>query len=289
MKRADLIFCADVHLRETLPICRVDDFLNVAQWRKLQFIKDLQALHDCAVLCAGDVFDYWKPSPELLAKAFIYLPKQFHSIYGNHDLPNHSLALKEKCGLYTLAAARAVTILPQGHYGKTDKTGSWMIKGKEVFCWHVYNWKGTLPWPGCTAPSASRLLRQYPQFDVIVTGDNHKPFVEKFEGRILVNPGSIFRMDADQVTHKPRVYLWYADTNEVEAVYLPIEDDVITREHLEKEENKKNRLEAYIAHLDNEWEITMSFDDNLKAYHQKNKVRDSVMELVYKATDIIPK
>ena len=62
----DFILCADIHLMESTPICRLDDFVEQTQWRKLQWLKDLAIKHNCPVLCSGDLFDYWKPSPALL-------------------------------------------------------------------------------------------------------------------------------------------------------------------------------------------------------------------------------
>ena len=68
IQQASAILCGDVHLREDSPICRTDD-VWAAQWKKIDFISDLQKTHDCPVLCSGDLFDYWKPSPNLLTFA----------------------------------------------------------------------------------------------------------------------------------------------------------------------------------------------------------------------------
>ena len=62
-----------------------------------------------------------------------------------------------------------------------------------------------------------------------------------------MNPGSIYRMEASQENHKPRVYLWYAETNTVEPVYIPIESGVISREHLETKEERDIRINAFIS------------------------------------------
>ena len=57
---------------------------------------DLQQKYDCPVYHAGDLFDYWKPSPALLAKTMEHLPKDFYTAYGNHDLPQHNIELAYK-------------------------------------------------------------------------------------------------------------------------------------------------------------------------------------------------
>ena len=289
MKRAtcnntpDLIFCSDFHLRETQPICRLDDYANVTQWEKVDFIANLQVKYNCPVLHAGDLFDHWKPSPNLLRETMVHIPDEFYTIYGQHDLPQHSLELADKCGINVLLEAGIINLLPGSHWGQ-DPIQSILINHFPVLVWHIFNYQGVKPWPDCTSPMAAKLLRQYPQYPIIVTGDNHKPFVESYEGRLLVNPGSIARMDADQIDHKPRVYLWYAETNTVEPVYIPIKDNVITREHIELKKERDERIEAFISQLhDSKWKVSMSFEQNLKMYEEQNKPRESVMQIVYKS------
>jgi N-acetylmuramoyl-L-alanine amidase len=43
--------------------------------------KKLQEKHQCPVFHAGDLFDYWKPSPWLISKAIEHLPDKFYTIY----------------------------------------------------------------------------------------------------------------------------------------------------------------------------------------------------------------
>lgn len=287
-KHPDAILTSDWHLREDTPVCRTDDY-QTAQWRKMQFIADLQKKHNCPVLCAGDLFDHWKPSPWLLSMASQYLPDQFYTIYGQHDMPQHSLELVEKCGINNLAINKKLTILPGCHWGQEPGKALEMITTdfwrNGILVWHVMNYQGREPWPGCTAPKASSLLRKYPQYDLILTGDNHKPFVEEYEGRLLVNPGSMMRMTADQADHRPRVYLWYADTNTVEPVYLPIEEGVVSREHIEHTEERDARLEAFIGRLTGEYETTLSFEDNMAEFLNANRIRPRVKEIIYKAIE----
>src|SRR5512133_3501699 len=109
-RQPDAILCSDIHLRLDRPVCRTDDY-QAAEWKKLNFINDLVALYECPVLCAGDVFDYWKASPELLSHAMVNMPKMFHTVYGQHDLPQHNSELAYKSGLTTLNIANFVFLL----------------------------------------------------------------------------------------------------------------------------------------------------------------------------------
>jgi len=283
-KAPDAILTSDWHLREKTPVCREDDFQK-AQWRKVDFVSDLQKKYDCPVIFAGDLFHHWKPSPWLLTKTIEHLPAQFKVIYGNHDLPEHSILLEDKSGVFALKTALALEILPGTHWlGNPKEQISLTIKGRSIIVYHVMTYQGRKPWPGCTDPMSAGLIRKL-KANLILTGHNHKPFTETHEGRLLVNPGSLMRQESDQMDFKPRVYLYYADTNTVEPVYLPIEQGVVTRGHIEVKEERDDRINAFISKLETDFEAGLDFKDNLEQFFQTNRVRKIVKELVYKSME----
>jgi len=132
---------------------------------------------------------------------------------------------------------------------------------------------------------AEGILRKYPQYDLIITGDCHQSFTVEHEGRRLVNPGNLTRQVADQIDFKPRVALWYAEDNSIEWVYLPIQENVISREHITKVEERDNRIDAFISRLNDDYKTTLSFEDNLQEFIKVNDIRDSVKQIIYKAID----
>ncbi len=287
-RKADAILTADWHIRETVPICRTDDFM-AAQWFKVQYINKLARRHGCSVLHAGDLFDHWKPSPALLSETIENLQCKFVTVYGNHDLPQHNLDLAYKCGLYVLEQADCLVALPQGHWGQEPGTIEYRFhhqgkKGRErkVVLVHVMTWVGKSPWPGCTDPSAEELLDQFPDADLVVTGHNHQSFTYRSDdGRLLVNPGSITRQDADQIDHQPSVYLWFAEDNTVERHVLPHADGVISREHLESEKKSTSRYQAFIQRLQSgEGASVASFRENLERFFKEEKVTKPVRNLI---------
>ena len=287
-RKASAIVCGDFHLRDDQPVCRTDDF-QTAQWAKVEQIRQLQITHSCPVIHSGDLFHHWKPSPYLLSQTIRYLPKQFWTIYGNHDLPQHSLDLANKSGVYTLWSAGQVRLLNAAHWGVQlpDDLRPYTIEigGRSILVWHVMTWRGKSPWPGCQAPSAETILRGFPQFDLIVTGHHHKTFVEEVEGRQLVNPGSLTRQKADQAGHRPCVFLWYSEDNHAVLHPLRYEEGVISREHLEQVEQWDARITAFIERLGTEWEAGVSFEENMERFAANNKVRKSVMDIIRKAID----
>jgi len=283
MKKVSAILTADWHLRETVPVCRTDDFWTT-QWEKVKFVADLQKKYNCAVIHAGDLFDHWKPSPYLLSETFIHLPNKFYTVYGNHDLPQHNLELANKCGINVLVKANKINLLPNAHFGETpDEFCKYTFDNNHsLLVWHVMTWKNELPYPGCELSNAKALLKKYPQYDLIVTGDNHQTFVELYKGRILVNSGSLMRTNTTQINHKPCVFLWYAETNTIEQVFIPISENVISREHIEIQEKRNERIDAFISGLNTGFDSEISFQVNLEKFFANNKVRKNVKQLVYK-------
>lgn len=298
-QKASAIFSADIHLRVTAPECRVDDYF-MAQTKKLAFLTLLQKEHDCPIIDAGDVFNTWKPGEYLLQWAIKNLPDNIITIPGNHDIPSHTLSLYDKSGLSVLEAAGKVRVLKGGRAGWSF--GGWQVTGfpygepleetpvikgaeRSVAVVHAYVAEAVPAFIEGYTPA--QLLAALPGYDVVVSGHNHQPFsVVARNGRVVVNPGSMMRTTADQADMRPRVYLWYADTNTVEAAYYPIEADVVSRAHLDKTVERDARMEAFVSRLDGAGvEVGLSFEKNCEAYLVANKVRDAVRDRVRGAVD----
>lgn len=289
-RKPDLILCSDFHLREDTPTCYTGDYQQ-EQWDSVDFVSNLQEQYDCPVFHAGDLFDKWKPSPWLLRKTILHLPKRFYTVYGQHDLPQHSLDQVDKCGINVLEAGHHLTVLAGVHWGQFPSRVDNMIIGKikehiqrKILTWHHLTYMQK-PFPGASVGMVQMILQKYPQYDLILTGDNHQSFTTTFEGRVLVNPGSLMRMDADQINFKPSVYLWYADTNTVQRVFIPIKEGVISREHIIVKEERDARIDAFVTRLDGDWEVSMSLDDNFKHFFSKNLVRQEVKQIVYNSLE----
>lgn len=293
MKKPQLIITADWHLRETTPLCRTDDYLTT-QWNKVDFIKQLQLDLKCPVFHAGDMFDFWKPSPSLLSETIKHLPAQFYTVYGNHDLPQHSFTLRNKSGIYTLAQAGVLTDVEEGswNYVNTELTpnenantpGMWFymsnVLKKIVGVQHIFLYEGDKPWATCESDSALSYMKKNNAIDLFLTGDNHTTFVVKRKHQLLVNPGSLLRITSAQKEHKPCVFVYYND-HTVEQVYLPIEKDVITTDHITVKKDKQQRVEAFISRLKEDSMNTVSFEDNLKMFFNTNKIRQPIKEIIY--------
>jgi DNA repair exonuclease SbcCD nuclease subunit len=287
--KADLILTADWHLREDTPSCRTDNFWE-SQWTKVTQVAALAEELNCPVIHAGDLFHYWKPSPFLISYAISYLPKNFYTVAGQHDLPQHNLDLFSKCGLNTLVQSKSVIHLREGNFGQ--KIGNALLFphrkiDRKVGVWHHFVWDGkNIPWPSCDEMTAKQVLKDNPDFDLIVTGDYHKPFTYEYKGRLLVNCGCLTRQVADYADHKPCVWLWDAETNTVSQFHLLHEKGVVSREHIGAKEEREKRMDAFIQRLSDEWEVSISFEENLKRFISVNRIRKEVIDLVHKAMEL---
>jgi hypothetical protein len=119
----------------------------------------------------------------------------------------------------------------------------------------------------------------------ILAGDNHQTFQVRHGKRWFLSPGSLMRMDADQYKHQPKVFLWYADTNELEAVEIPIEKDAVSREHIKEMKERDARIESFINKISTEYKITLNFEHNLKRFFRNNKTRKPVQDIIWEVIE----
>jgi len=278
-----VILTSDWHLREKTPISRKDSFWD-DMWKKIDFVATLQKELDAIVLHAGDLFDHWKPSPRLLSYAIEHLPDKFYTVYGNHDLPQHNLDLKERSGIFTLQKAGKVNVLDCCHWNdipSIEKTKE--IDGVYFLVWHnfVYNPGVADFWEKDIGINAGRLLQKYSFADVILTGDNHKAFKLFWNERLLVNPGSLLRLTKKQVDFKPRIYVYDTLTKDVEIVYLPIDKDVWVLDALMGNDEKDDKIEAFISGLKTDFNMSIDFKANLRRFFKKNAVDEAVQNKIW--------
>ena len=285
-RKPTCLLTGDWHLREDQPVCRVDDYWT-AQSKKLQYISELQEKYACPIYHSGDLFHHWKPSPYLLSTFMYYFshPAGFITCLGNHDIPQHSLELVYRSGVWTLWTAGYITVAPT-HWEREPETipaPGEAGNDYDMLMWHIMTWVGERPWPGCEDPEANELIESVEIYepDIILTGHNHKTFVVERDGRLLVNPGSMMRMAADQEDHEPCVFLWYAETNEVERVVLPHEKGVVSRDHIEAREGRDDsRYQAFIKGLQED-APEISFRANLEEFFRQHNTGKKVKEMVW--------
>jgi DNA repair exonuclease SbcCD nuclease subunit len=269
MKKVDAILTSDWHIMERRPPCRTEDDFIDTQWRKMKFIAGLALEHDCPIFHAGDLFDRAKSSP--LVERLVIESLRGITIYcapGQHDLPNHNLELFEQSSLAVLSSAlhtdfivglteresfvvnengMSVHIVPFG-----EEPCNQIERGKiKALLWHRMTWGVKEPFPGCDLEgNAIALLEKYPMYDLIVTGDNHQSLFARCGGRLLVNPGSLMRIEAGQADYRPKAWLWHAEDNSFDTVEVPIAESDMSRVELDEEKRRDGILDAFVKWMD---------------------------------------
>lgn len=299
MKPVLAILTADLHLRESIPACRTDDYLQ-AMKTKLEWLSGKSEEYDATVIVAGDLFDHWKATPFLICFAFRYLPKRLICVAGQHDLPQHSLEQMDKSAFGVLLEADRLrgkenhTICTANDYWHCflfhwgQEIAETEFDERNVAIAHQMVWHHTKPYPDVDPQSeALRVLRSHPGYQLIVTGDNHQSFAVKSQGRLLINPGSMMRMRADQADYKPRIYLWHGG-DDYSTEDFPIEPGVVVRDHIERKEEREQRITAFVSRLVGIGEVGLSFRDNLTKFMRVNHTRLAVKKLVETSLEGVP-
>ena len=223
MQTADAIITADWHLRESSPRCRTDNYLD-AQASKLKFLSNLQKKHKCPIIDAGDMFDRYNNSIFFLSWVMKNIPNRVLTIPGNHDLPNHNMRDYLKASMCILELGNKIKLIPDGEM---------VIGNRRLLIVHTFLWHNNKPeWIKDNKGSAISFAKEHKQYDLVVVGDNHDPFICEYKKTKILSPGSMLRSNINQKDHKPRCYLYYAENNILNPVYFPIEEDVISDSHI---------------------------------------------------------
>lgn len=297
------IHLSDVHLRDTVPVNRTDNYIET-QERKFRWVlqraQDLQA----TILIAGDLFDVAKPSPFLIAYAIRIIKDYKVRILvapGNHDLPFHRMAHLKYSGLPALEEAGCIQIL-------TQENGAPVFNDINL---HVTDWdddpiepaESEKPnvlithrmiidselFPGQSADYGKTFLRKNRLYQLIHTGDNHQTIVFEAGKRILCNPGSMMRARIDQIEHRPCIGVWDSEAldkpeERFHLEYIPIEPGhtVLQEDKVAVVKERNEKLQEFVQGLKSDTPH-ITFDDNLKSFLANNEIEKPVREYVWGA------
>lgn len=135
--------------------------------------------------------------------------------------------------------------------------------------------------------SASKsFMKNYP-FKIILSGDNHERFIQTFSDRVLVNGGSIIRLEKGQIDYEPHIHFIDTDTMQVTFAEVPIEPDIFDEKQLEEDDAKarrKEKLEKLINIIKADTrkvsfpEILHSVTEQSKPSKRQRDLLDDIME-----------
>jgi predicted phosphodiesterase len=297
-KKPSAIITADIELRIHPPVSRIDNYWETLTG-KIKWLSDLQKKYNCPIFDGGDLFDKrYKQSPShfLIQWAIKNIPT-IYSVPGNHDLPGKTIDNYDNSAMASLQAAGKVFGIGESFCSANNNSfylyripyGQELKEPEEipetdfrVVLFHGMVYDNNPPFPGCEGWEKKEVLRKFPNFDLIVTGDNHQTFTGKLKNTLLVNAGSMMRNDADQEDHRPCVFLWYPEEFRVEQVFYPIKQGVLSREHLDKQQDKETRISAFVEKLGQQVVEGINFEKNLEQFLLKNNVNQRIIDKCWK-------
>lgn len=261
------LISSDWHLRADRPRCRLDENWLLSQKVVVKQIVKAANDNDAALCIIGDLF-HTPVVPPRIAIMFLHLIKKAKEVYiipGNHDLPYHSWDNVNDSTIGIILKTNFVTCL--------DSPASDMVFLHQL----VFKSKNDAP-PNSKGTTAAELLDKYPDYKWIFTGDNHQSFIYEEEGRYVINPGCILRQKADLKNYQPKVFLIDTESEEVNEILLKDDIELVTDTYLRKEEERKERIEAFIEIVQTSGSVSLDFHDNLiKGFY---KLEPEVVDLV---------
>ena len=242
MKPPVAILCSDLHLCERLPSARGE---SQEAWFGVigGYLDQINDIADgVPVVCAGDVFDRWDSSANLINFVISKMPHMW-AVSGQHDAPHHRYEDIRKSAYWTLVEAGKITNLEPGKPCAISKgLVAWGFpwgfplrplekrvpkSATHLAVAHRYLWDDRAGGhPGATADTHARATAALLKgFDVALLGDNHNPFANTVHGVFLYNHGLTIRRRRDERDYVPEVGLLYADAT-IERVPLDTSGDL---------------------------------------------------------------
>jgi hypothetical protein len=291
------ILCADLHIRDTVPVCRADDFFYV-QKNKFAFLVEWAITKKANIFCAGDIFHNWKVSPEVITPMIQYLIRlkehglNFYTVYGQHDIPYHNKDEVKKSALYLLATADLVTPLEEGNWYNQDTISP--ISSIAIAHRFVYPAPHTMPYAIASAATDHQVAewvdREYPDVRVIVCGDNHQGFRTYYPGSDIhvVVPGPMTRQATDQIL-SPKFYI-YDDCVEgdeaIQWVHYPQEPlNNVMKEKVETITETGEDVAAFMENLRRTFTERFNVMDELMKYIESIDASEQIMNRLRRMID----
>lgn len=300
------ILLSDIHLQETPPIlrCKEPDWYE-AMARPLREICALKKKHKCPVLCAGDVFDHWKASPELINFAIKELPVMW-AIPGQHDLPYHNYEEIERSAYRTLIHAKKINHLnfPANEVG--EELGDLILYGHpfgepliplderddeylRIALIHEYVWVDGYGYP--TAPRKNRLgkdrtmvgRKKYGGYDIVVVGDNHRGFSAEVATTTVFNCGALMQRHRNELAYEPQVGLLLHDGRVYPHKLDTSADVYLESGAVEVLESLEKDMSAFFESLTELDDVGLDFRRAVEMYLKTKKTPKRIKSILIKA------
>lgn len=125
------VFITDLHLSSTIPVSRIDDYIDTA-FRKVETVLQICKERNAVLLIGGDMFNT-PTQPDFIKNRLIELLERYrvhtYSIPGNHDLLYYSLEYFDRTSFRVIRTEYFHCLLD--YKSNSVKLGDWLIIGHE--------------------------------------------------------------------------------------------------------------------------------------------------------------
>jgi hypothetical protein len=296
MQTALAVACSDIHLSLNPPPARAGEDWFAAMKRTLDELRKISEEYDAPILCAGDIFDHWDSSPELINFALQNMPPMI-SIPGQHDLPFHSIENVRKSAWQTLVEAGLIVDVSTEAYvdskfqvvgfpfGKPLQPMRWKSGLFTISLIHKYVWTKKHSYPN-PPPSgnASVVKRKMKGYNIIISGDNHTPFCVRGRNPTLFNCGTLMRRKSDEKDYKPRVGLIFEDGT-VQSRRLDISNDIFVPTAKQAELKENIELEDFLNGLSDLERSSIDFAESVHRAMQRAGLSKQAKRILIEALE----
>ena len=280
-----LLLTGDWHYTDKPPRTRTDDYISELH-RKIQVLKN----HNLPILQPGDLTD--TPFLSYLTFRKLLSLLQLSTIFtvrGQHDLRYRNKgntpldALRDAYEFLRIADSVPYELEKNVYlYGASFEEEIPEITTKSSYnILLIHRMISPVKSEDWHEEEALSFLKKH-NFDLIVSGDNHKSFEAKHLHKRLINCGSLMRSKIDQVDHKPCYYILDTKTDKLEKYFIPIvEGSKVFDMSLKEEKTERNEdLEAFVTGLSKQKEMGLNLMDNLTAYMKKNNIEEEIRDII---------
>ena len=311
-----ILSCSDIHLDNRNPKYRTGEYENEI-FAKLEWLVDYAIDNGIMfITISGDIFDktgvpfstinrlcktFYKFLSETSGNRIITTFGQHDIRFHNPDFSNTPYGILVSAGIFT-----HVSEIPFQLYGTVKFYGAgWnetpkipKSKGKNILLVHELTFKELQGQIDRTQYSlGSETLKRYKNADLILVGDNHRPFIVKKGKRKLINCGSICRKTKSELKYKPCVYVINTGNNSVEKIRIPVlkSKKVFNLKQIKIDEKKQDvidesqpLIEDFTKMLKESGTTKPNFEKNLNKLLSKGSVskaaKETVLELMITCT-----
>lgn len=297
------LVCSDIHLSLTPPPARAgeSDWFT-AMDRPLRQMRKWAKQYDVPVICAGDIFDRWNPTSELINFALEALPRRMIAIPGQHDLPYHNLGDWQRSGFGVLVRAGHLVYLTPDEAHQLNGIWVWGFPwgvpivprhprrddNIQVAVVHAYIWQKGKGYPGAREDQRiTAYADQLKGYDVAVFGDNHKGFTGWAGHTLVHNNGGLMRRKSDEVDYHPRCGLLYRN-GEMESLHFNLKEEVFAADTKTViKEHDDEAMRKFLDDIGGLEKSSLDFKDALRQWLQAHQGKTSagVQSLILKALD----